>query len=95
MIETMNLGWFLAGILVGLLHATMLWRSTKQPTAWTPVSGMLRLGMVAGVLVVAALSNAILIAAGGWLAGFVARCAWFILDRTNHEAPSSEAHSGE
>lgn len=100
MIEMTTIAWFAAGLVVGLLHATMLWRATHRLTAWTPVLGMLRLGVVAAVLVAAALLGAILVAATGWLVGFVTLGTWLVASRKNrtvlHQTlipASNEIHS--
>ena len=96
MIEMTTIAWFAAGLVAGLLHATMLWRATHRLTAWTPVLGMLRLGVVAAVLVVAALSGAILVSRrrlGWWDLSLWA--TWLVASRTNRTVLPSNAHSGE
>ena len=95
MIEMKTCGWFAAGLVAGLLHTTMLWRAAHRLTVWTPVLGMLRLGVVAAVLVVAALTGPILVAAAGWMVGFAALGTWFLGVRTKRSVLSSNAHSRE
>ena len=70
MIELTHYPGFVAGVLAGYLHATMLWRSTHRLPAWTPLLGLLRLGVVATVLVFAAVYGQILAAACGWVVCF-------------------------
>lgn len=95
MIEMTTIVWFAAGLVAGILHATMLWRATHRLTAWTPVLGMLRLAVVAAVLLAAALSGTILVAAAGWVGGFVTLGTWLVASRTNRTVLSSNAHSSE
>ena len=58
------------GGLAGLLQASLLARSAKGTPG--PLSLLLRLGIVAAVLVYAAVSGSLLLAAGGWLVGYLA-----------------------
>ena len=95
MIEMTTCGWFVAGLLVGAIHSTMLWRATHRLTAWTPLLGMLRLTVVAAVLVAAALWGAILIAATGWVVGFLILGVWRLAGHRTPTSVSSGNHSGE
>ncbi|MCA9137207.1 MAG: hypothetical protein KDB00_10620 [Planctomycetales bacterium] len=67
--ETFSWVWFIAGIMAGCAHATMLWRATRRMGVWSPLVGMLRLGLVAVLLVMSALSGQILSSAAGWAIG--------------------------
>ena len=93
--ELTTCAWFVTGLTAGLLHAGLLWRATHRLTAWTPVLGVLRLGVVTAVLVISALSGAILAAAAGWGLGFVATGAWFVVSRWNLPIASSIAPPSE
>ncbi|NJN47912.1 MAG: hypothetical protein HC808_17140 [Candidatus Competibacteraceae bacterium] len=95
MIEMITIAWFVAGLIAGFLHATMIWRTAHRLTAWTPVLGMLRLAAVAAVLIAAALSGAILLAAAGWVVGFATLSMGLVTRRTNRTDRSSIAHSSE
>ena len=95
MLELSTLAWLVAGLLAGCLHAAMLWRAARQLTRWTPVLGMLRLGVVTGVLVVAALAGAIFAAASGWAAGFAVLGAWFVARRRGTAVASSSGPFSE
>lgn len=57
-------------MLVGLLHAGLLWKATTRPTVWTPLVGLLRMGLVVALLSFSAVSGGILPASCGWLLGF-------------------------
>ncbi|MCA9142646.1 MAG: hypothetical protein H6821_09075 [Planctomycetaceae bacterium] len=83
MIDTTTIAWVAVGWAIGWLHVTLLCRSTHRPTAWTPVLGVLRLGAVTAVLVVAALAGAILAAACGWAVAFVFGSIGFATRRTD------------
>lgn len=63
--------WLVIGIAAGVMRASSLWRSAReyQTRSWGPVWG---LPLAAAVLVVAALSHALLSAAIGWLVGLSA-----------------------
>lgn len=87
--------WLAIGLLAGFMHAMMLWRTAHRFTAWTPVLGLLRLAVVAVVLIVAALSGAILSAAAGWAIGFVVPGMWFVMFRANRVIASPRAGSSE
>lgn len=63
--------WLVAGLIVGILHAGMIWRSSRRLTAWTPVPGMFRLLGVAAVLLASAMAGFIVTSATGWMIGFV------------------------
>ena len=54
---------------------------------------MLRLGIVAAVLVLPALSGAILAAAAGWAVGLAALGTWFMVSSGKQAVASSNAHS--
>jgi len=62
--------WLAAGLLLGVFHSTMLWKSAKQPNPWTALIGIVRVFAVGAVLVGAALSGEIYPAFLGWAAGF-------------------------
>jgi drug/metabolite transporter superfamily protein YnfA len=81
MIEFNILVWFLAGIVTGCLHATMIQRSSIELTWWTPLLGMLRLAMVAAVLVLSAVSGQVLASAGGWAIGLTMLSLWIAAKR--------------
>jgi hypothetical protein len=95
MIELTNFIWLAAGGLAGCLHAWLMWRGVQRPTAWAPVLGMLRLGVVAAVLVIAAMSGGILAAAAGWLIGLVGLGAWFATLKDKPAVASTYAPSNE
>ncbi len=85
MIDTTAFAWGSAGLLAGLMHALLLWRGVHRPNAWSPLMGMVRLGLVAAVLVASAVFGNIIAAAVGWGAGLIALGCWFSianLDRT-------------
>jgi hypothetical protein len=63
--------WLLAGVGAGSLHAASLWLSVRQFGAWHAALGMLRLIVVAGVLVAAAITGGLIPACIGWGMGFV------------------------
>ena len=95
MIENSAIPWFAAGLSAGVLQATMLWRTARRLTSWTPALGVLRLALVSLVLVVAAVSGAILAAAAGWAVGFIALCGWIVAKGTgqaflSRNTPSSK-----
>lgn len=91
MIETVFSVWFLAGLAVGMLHAALLWRGSRRMSVWTPLVGMLRLGMVAAVLVAAAVFGSILPAAAGWLLGLWMLGAGLLAVRTRQPSSSGTA----
>ena len=62
--------WLAIGLVLGVLHATSLWRSTKHPTAITALIGLVRLLVVGLTLAASAIYGAILPAAAGWAVGF-------------------------
>lgn len=70
MIEFTHYPGFLAGLLAGSLHATMLWRSSHRLSVWTPLLGLLRLAVVAVVLLLAAVYGQVVAAAAGWMICF-------------------------
>jgi hypothetical protein len=61
--------WFLAGLLIGVLHIQLLWRAAQPPFQGVAVV-LLRLLSVAAVFVGAALMGGLLPAACGWGGGF-------------------------
>lgn len=85
---------FAAGSLAGVVHATMLWRSSHRLSMWTPLLGMLRLGLVAMVLVAAAVYGQILTTAAGWAICF-AVCAvlYFLRHATSNEQVTPESNA--
>ena len=83
MIEVTSWIWFVAGLLAGLVHATMLWRNVHTLAAWSPLIGLLRLGFVATLLVAAALNGEILAGAAGWAIGFALLATWFMTRRAS------------
>lgn len=89
------MAWIVAGAGTGVLHATMLQQATHRLSAWTPVMGMLRLGIVAAVLISAALAGGILAAAAGWFAGLLAASVRIVMRRTNTAPPTRHAGSGD
>lgn len=64
--------WVAAGIVLGVFHATGVWRSAKRPSSWTALLGLARLLAVGLVLTAAAILGGILPAATGWAVGFFA-----------------------
>ena len=86
---------FVAGLLAGLAHVTMLWRSSHRLSAWTPLLGMLRLGIVAAVLVFAAVYGQILAAAGGWAICFAVSAVLFVCAGSRHAQMSGGSNSTE
>lgn len=84
-----------AGILAGFAHATMLWRTARRLTVWTPLWGLLRLAIVAAVLIVAAISGVILSAAAGWVIGFALLGAPLALRQTSRAIGSPTMCSSE
>lgn len=93
MIDMTTCLWLGAGLLTGFAHAMMLSRTARRHTAWGPVWSLLRLAVVAGVLIAAALSGEIFAAAAGWLIGFVALATWFVMrrnDRVIASPPTTE-----
>lgn len=61
---------FFAGLLIGIGHATSLWRSTARVGRFGGAGVILRLILVAAALLVAAIAALILPVAGGWAIGF-------------------------
>ncbi len=95
MIEATSWIWFAGGLLAGFTHATMLWQHVHRPSAWSPLFGLLRLGVVATLLIVAAISGAILACAAGWAVGFATLGTWFMTSRTGRTMDSSTTPPGE
>ncbi len=87
--------WFAGGLAAGFMHATMLWQAAKRLTAWTPVLGMLRLGLVAAVLVLSAFSGVIFASAAGWAIGLAMSGAWFFISGANPTVAPSKTHSNQ
>ncbi len=75
------LAWMIAGLAAGAAHASALWRTTRRPTAWTPLVGAVRVAAVAAVLALAALWGEILSAAAGWAVGFAVLGTWLVWRR--------------
>lgn len=84
---------FVAGLAAGFAHATMLKRQTARPSAWTPLLGFLRLGVVATVLLIAALNQRILAAASGWALCFAVALGIHAYGRSKQSTPSRESNS--
>ncbi len=95
MIDANNLLWFAAGLVVGFLHASMLWRDVHKFTAWSPLMGMLRLSLVAASLVVAAVSGQILAGAAGWAVGLATLGTLFMARRRSRAAGIANTPPGE
>jgi len=95
MIEMTTWVWFAAGGVAGLMHATMLWRAMHRLSVWTPVLGILRLGFVAAVLILSALSGVILASAAGWAIGFAALGTRIFISGSSQTAASSNTHCNE
>ena len=72
MITWMHAAWLAVGLVLGVIHATWIWRSARQPTAATVVMGSVRLMTVGLVLATAAIWGEILSAAMGWAFGLIA-----------------------
>lgn len=64
--------WFMAGLVLGLIHASSLWRSARSPVHWTAVVGIVRLFVIAAGLTAAAVCGGILATALGWFVAFFA-----------------------
>ncbi len=71
MIDTTPWIWFGVGLLVGSVHSTLLRHGVQKLNAWLSLLGLLRVGIVAMVLLISALNDAIIVCAGGWIIGFV------------------------
>lgn len=95
MIETATLVGFLAGALAGYAHAAMLWRASHRLSPWSPIMGLLRLGVVAAVLVLAALYGQILPAAGGWAIGFAVSALIFLCVGSDKKPETRESKPAE
>ena len=95
MIELTHYPGFVAGLLAGYVHATMLWRSSYRLSVWTPLLGLLRLGVVATVLVFAAIYGQILAAAGGWAVCFAASAVLYACFGSKHEQTSAALNPTE
>jgi hypothetical protein len=78
MIETATILGFSAGALAGYAHAAMLWRASHRLSSWGPITALIRLGIVAAVLVLAARYGQVLPAAGGWAIGFFVSALIFL-----------------
>ncbi len=91
MIDSTSLIWFAAGLIVGFLHASMLWRDVHRFTTWSPLLGMVRMAIVAALLVVAALLGQILAGAAGWAVGL--GDAGDMVDGPPPQPPPSAANS--
>lgn len=87
--------WFVVGLLAGGVHATALWRSAHGLSIWSPLIGLLRLGIVAASLVAAAISGAVLANAAGWAVGFAALALGLLLIPLKPAAGSSSASPTE
>jgi hypothetical protein len=95
MIEMTHYPGFLGGLLAGFVHATMLWRTSQRLSAWTPLLGLLRLGIVATVLVVAAVYGQILAAAGAWAICFAMSAVLYACAGSKYEQTSGTLNSTE
>lgn len=84
---------FVAGLAAGFAHATMLKCQTVRPSAWTPLLGFLRLGLVATVLLIAALNHQILAAASGWALCFAIAVGTHAYGRSKQSTPSRTSNS--
>jgi hypothetical protein len=82
MIDAKTSIWLAAGLMAGFLHASLLWRQVHRFSAWSPLMGMLRLGLIAVLLVAAALSGKILAGAAGWAVGLTVLGTWFMTRRS-------------
>ncbi|MCM2372547.1 hypothetical protein NB063_18205 [Rhodopirellula sp. ICT_H3.1] len=61
----------------------------RDVSAWTPLWGFLRLGLVSAVLVASAVNGQILYGAAGWAIGFAVPAVWLMFreqDRTMEHA---------
>ena len=95
MIEMTNWIWFAVGLLGGCLHATMLWQGVNAQSEWSPLMGILRVGLVASLLVVAAFNGAILASASGWAVGFAVLATCLLVRRSSTPTRSSTSSPGE
>ena len=93
MIELTTVLWIAAGLGVGIVHASILWRATSRLSAWTPVWGILRLSFVASVLVLSALSGLILYSTAGWAVGLVLTGGWLVARSGKQATASIQIHS--
>ena len=82
MITWVHIIWFAAGSLLGLAHASGIWRSTKHLTAMTAVMGMVRLAATGIGLALAAIFGGILPAASGWAIGFFVSVGMMLVARS-------------
>jgi len=64
--------WLAVGLMLGVVHATGLWRSARQRTTTAAVVGLMRLLLVGLALAAAAIFGGIVPAAAGWAVGFFA-----------------------
>jgi hypothetical protein len=64
--------WLGVGLVLGVVHATGIWRSAKHRTAITALMGLVRMLVVGLALATAALLGGVLPAAAGWAVGFFA-----------------------
>ena len=95
MIDSTSLMWFAAGLIVGFLHASMLWRDVHRLTAWSPLLGMLRMVIVAALLVVAALIGQILAGAAGWAVGLATLGTGLMLRRRSRPLGAAQTRPSE
>lgn len=74
--------WAGAGLAGGCVHVAMLWRAAQRVshhTPWHAIGGLLRLGAIAALFVVAARAGQLLPTVGGWTAGFSVACVTTLL----------------
>jgi hypothetical protein len=67
--------WLTAGLVLGVMHASEIWRAARRPSVATTIVGLMRLLVVGLVLTAAAILGEILPAAAGWAVGFFASVA--------------------
>lgn len=74
--------WLMAGLLLGAGHAATLWISVRpRSLSWLPLTGLLRMAVLGGVLAGAVLGGGILPAGAGWAVGFAAVATTILLQR--------------
>lgn len=95
MVEMSTILGFSAGAFAGYAHAAMLWRASHHLSVWTPIKGLLRLGIVAAVLVLAALFGQILTVAGGWAIGLAVSAILFLWVGSDRDPKPRESNTAD
>ena len=82
MMTWIHAAWLVVGLVLGIVHATGIWRTAKHPSATTAVLGLVRLLAVGLALASAAILGGILPAAAGWAVGFFASAGIVMVSRS-------------